>query len=163
MDLTKRADRLIKYKALLWLRVDQRCAFVATEVGSHSADVLGISEKKMIEIEVKTSIQDLRADAKKYTKHGNYLKIGIYANYSYQVQWVPTHFYYAVPASLIEQAREYLDGKEGFDKYGIINAEEFKVVKRAQWLHKNEPSSHVKFVCALRMGSELIRFHEAWI
>lgn len=68
MKLEKSDALKLKYEALRWLRLEQRCAFIATEVGAFSADALD-----------------------------------------------------------------------------------------------REPSSRAKFVTALRMGSELIRFHEAWL
>lgn len=158
MKFEKREDKKIKYKALYWLRIEQRCAFIATEVGNFAADVLGVSEKKMIEIEVKITKADLLNDRKK-DKHRVYNGIfGI----EWSKQWKPTHFYYAVPSELVETCQKYLADNQ-FTMYGIINADDFTVVKRAAWIHKNEPSSHVKFKVALRMGSELLRFHEAWL
>ena len=135
-----------------------RCPFIATEVGAFSADVLGISEKRMIEIEVKISLADLRADFSK-NKHWSYNRR---SDYSWDVQWIPNQFYYAVPEELVEPAKKLLVEK-GCDRYGIINSTDFTVVKRAGYLHKNLPTSHVKFSLALRMGSELIRFHESWV
>ena len=159
MKFEKRKDRIIKSQALHWLRLKQRCAFIATEVGDFQADVLGINEAKMIEIEVKISKSDLLNDIKKY-KHQNYN--GTQYGSQWQKRWIPTHFYYAVPSELIQDCKEYLE-KHKLDKYGIINTAVFSVEKRAQWLHKNEPDSKAKFILALRMGSELLRFHEAWL
>lgn len=158
MKFEKREDRKIKYQALHWLRIKQRCCFIATEVGAHSADVLGVSEKKMIEVEVKISKADLVNDFKKH-KHSVYVEDS-YG--SWQQQWIPTHFYYAVPSALVEEAKRLIESKMRHN-YGVIDTDTFEVVKRAKWLHKREPSAHIKFVVALRMGSELIRFHEAWL
>jgi len=69
MNLEKALSRQIKYKALLWLRIDQRCAFIASEVGGYNSDCLGVNEKKMIEIEVKTSMEDLKRDFSKHKHH----------------------------------------------------------------------------------------------
>lgn len=159
VKLEKRKDRTIKYQALRWLRIEQRCAFIATEVGAFNADVLGVNEKKMIEVEVKISKADLFDDIKKH-KHQNYT--GKYGT-SFDKQWIPTHFYYAVPSELVEDCKKYFE-KYSLENYGIIDADAgFSVVKRAGWLHKTEPNSNAKFRLALRMGSELLRFHEAWI
>lgn len=160
MKFTKREDRVIKYKALYWLRIKQRCSFIATEVGGWSADVLGANEKKMIEVEVKINKPDLLKDIQK-PKHRHYTD-NIGWGGQWERRWIPTHFYYAVPARLVEDCRAYLT-KHKLDSYGIINTEEFEVVKRAAWLHKNEPDSKAKFTIALRMGSELLRFHEAFL
>lgn len=165
MKLEKSESLKIKYQAMLWLRLRQRCPFIATEAGPNSADVLGISEKRMIEIEVKTSKADFLADFRKY-KHKNYTG-QTYCGSAWDVQWIPNQFYYAVPDEMIDVCREILERKnssgESYEKYGLISAGSFTVVKRAKKLHDREPTSHAKFSLALRMGSELLRFHEAWI
>lgn len=168
MRIEKSAAMKAKFEALRWLRIDQRCMFIATEVGNYSADVLGISEKKMIEIEVKVTFEDFKNDFRKY-KHQLYNGVwnsseeGIARN-----QWIPTHFYFAVTPDLIEKVKDYLDSmnKEQYkrvDHYGVIDCSTWNVVKRAKWIHKNPPNNRVKCTTALRMGSELIRFHEAWL
>lgn len=159
MKFEKREDRKIKYQALYWLRIKQRCAFIATEVGGWQADVLGVNEKKMIEVEVKISKSDLLDDIKKY-KHKHYSEQN--CGTQWERRWIPTHFYYAVPLGLVDVCREYLQ-KHKLESYGIISSDDWSVVKRAKWLHEREPDSHAKFTLALRMGSELLRFHEAWV
>lgn len=161
MKFEKRKDRDIKYKALHWLRIKQRCAFIATEVGGWSADALGVNEKKMIEIEVKINKEDLINDFRK-PKHGHYHNKN-YGQYQWERQWIPNQFYYAVPADLVEICREYLKKRE-LESYGIIDVDSnFSVIKRAKPLHDRPPTSSAKFKIALRMGSELLRFHEAWL
>lgn len=156
MIFEKQISRKMKYQALYWLRIDQRCAFIATEAGEFSADCIGINEKKVVEVEIKISAEDLKNDFKK-PKHHYYRGD---SHYSLNNPWIPTHFYFAVPAELVDVAQEQLK-KHKCEEYGIINADGWIVVRRAKWLHKREPNSKVKFVLALRMGSELIRFHEA--
>jgi hypothetical protein len=158
MKFIKKEALKIKYDALYWLRIKQRCAFIATECGNFSADVLGINEKKIIEIEVKTNLADFKNDFKK-PKHQIYN--GTYG-LEWNQQWIPTHFYYMMPEEFIEDARKILEEK-GYKRYGIINSKDLSVIKRAGKLHDREPNSHVKFIVALRMGSELLRFHEAWL
>ena len=160
MRIEKSTTMKIKFEALKWLRLNQRCAFIATEAGAFSADVLGINEKRMVEVEVKVSIGDLKADFRKI-KHTNYSRQN-HDGYQWEMRWIPTHFYYAMPSEMVAEARTLLDAK-GYGNYGIICYEDWVIAKRAAWLHKREPDSHVKFVLALRMGSELIRFHEAWL
>jgi hypothetical protein len=156
----------MKFDALRWLRIDQRCMFIATEVGSYSADVIGINEKKMVEIEIKISMQDFKNDFKK-SKHLQYTTYepdgGM--NYAWYKAWVPTHFYFAVPKIMVDDVKAYLETAKAprAKDYGIIQAEDWSVIKRAKWIHKNPPNSRAKATCALRMGSELIRFHEAWV
>lgn len=162
MKLEKLPARKAKAKIFYWLRLDQRCAFIATECGGWSADVLGVNEKKLIEVEIKVSKSDLLGDHRKH-KHAYYnKKMSAYGFSEYEHRWYPTHFYYAVPEKLVETCREFLE-KNGFVNYGIIDVDAMKVIKRAGWLHKNEPSNHVKYSIGLRMCSELLRFHEAWI
>lgn len=160
MILEKAESRKIKHRALLWLRLDQRCAFIATEAGGYNSDALGVNEKKMIEIEVKTSLEDLKNDFKKH-KHSQYFRRqGDAVDFTSNNQWVPTHFYFCVTPDLVDQTKELIE-KMGYNSYGVLNGETMKVEKRAKPLHTREPNSKVKFILALRMGSELIRFHEA--
>lgn len=173
MELAPKHSQRIKYEALRWLRIEQRCAFIATEVGPFCCDALGANEKKMVEVECKTSLSDLRADFKK-PKHIAYGKDEReYGLSGWNKQWQPTHFYYAVTPELVEPCRALLNAHK-VPKYGIIECgmqelepgsvhTTFTVVKRADWLHKTPPGSHAKYTIALRMGSELLRFHAAWI
>jgi hypothetical protein len=158
MKLEQSASRKLKYRALYWLRVEQRCPFIATEVGPFAADVLGINEKKIVEVEVKVSLADLKADFRKQ-KHLGYRPEAVY---KWDQQWIPNQFYFAVPAELVEKAKFECE-ERGFGAYGVISLDGFTVIKRAKKLHDREPTSQVKFRTALRMGSELLRFHEAWI
>lgn len=160
MKIEKSESLYLKYMALKWLRIEQRCMFIATEVGAYSADVLGINETKMVEVEVKVTMEDFKNDFKKY-KHDMYS--GYFSESEHQ--WVPTHFYFAVPDRMVSMAQDFLEtrSEKAKDCYGLISMKDWKVVKRAKWLHKNKPNNRVKCTTALRMGSELIRFHEAWL
>ena len=126
-------------------------------MGEFNADCLGVNEKKIIEVEIKTSREDLKNDFRKY-KHSLYNKTyeEIYR------QWIPTHFYYCIPEEMIEYCKNCLTVNK-YDNYGIISQTGYNVIKRAKPLHSKEPNTHIKFKLALRMGSELIRFHEAWL
>lgn len=163
MKIEKSAAMRAKFEALRWLRLDQRCMFIATEVGNYSADVLGCNEKKLIEMEVKVSFEDFKNDFRK-PKHQQYSG-AYFDDHAWYAQWVPTHFYFVVPAELVDRVKEYLETAKAprAKDYGVICLEDWKVVKRAKWLHKREPNNRVKCTMALRMGSELIRFHEAWL
>lgn len=163
MKLQKSDALKMKYEALYWLRIKQRCMFIATEVGNYSADVLGVNEEKLIEIEIKISFEDFKNDFKK-PKHNQYSQVWG-DGYEWYKQWVPTHFYFAVPQELVEPVKAYLETAKGprAKDYGVISLTGWTVIKRAKWLHKNKPNNRVKSACALRMGSELIRFHEAWL
>lgn len=147
-----------KASALRWLRLEKRCAFIATEVGTFSADALGINEKRMIEVEIKISIQDFKADFRK-PKHSVYNKD---YEMNWGTAWIPNQFYFAVKPEMVEEAKSLLTNR-GREKYGLLLIDTFQVAKRAHALHDREPSTKVKFGCALRMGSELIRYHDALI
>jgi hypothetical protein len=159
MDISKSETRKIKHRALCWLRLKKKCPFIATEVGGFNADVVGVTEKDLVEIEVKVSIEDLKADLRK-EKHRYYNNETTFISHS--APWIPTHMYYAVSADLVDKTVELFEQRK-LVNYGIINGENFQVVKNAKRLHKKQPCQSVKFKIALRMGSELIRFHEAWI
>jgi len=150
----------IRTNCLEWLRLQQRCAFVATEVGSFNADVFGVSEKKSFELEIKISVSDLKQDFKKY-KHRYYN--GEQYGSNYQTDWHPSHFYFVVPESILSDAKEYVAKHPHGFKYGVICAETMTVHKNPKRLHEREPSSKVKFQIALRMGSQLIRFHRDFV
>lgn len=162
MKYQKAKAREMKYRALLWLRLDQRCAFIATESGGYNSDVIGVNEKKLIEIEIKVSHEDLKKDFAKQKHHHYYHANPESHDFTKANRWVPTHFYFAVPTDLVESAKLLIE-KKGFEPYGVIDADTWTVVKRAGWLHKRPPESAVKFIIALRMGSELLRFHEAML
>lgn len=150
----------LKFEALKWLRWQQRCPWMATEVGEWNADVLGCNSKKMIEIEIKISYSDMRNELHK-PKHHFYgaTKDSIIKS---QARWVPNQFYFAVPDDLIAKAVEFSETKFG-GSYGVISLTEFKVYKRARVLHDRPPDQRVILTTSLRMGSELIRFWEAWL
>ena len=152
----------IKTACLTWLRLEKRCAFIATEVGAYNADVLGVSEKQMIEIEVKVTIEDLRADFRK-SKHDYYSKKEIDESRYYETRWYPTHFYFCLPKRLIPQALEYLSTRPSAEKYGVIQFEGMEIIKRPKKMRVNEIDSHVKFTIALRMGSQIIRMMRDWV
>lgn len=167
MKIHKSQVSKMKYQALYWLRIKQRCMFIATEAGEFSADVLGINEEKMIEVEVKVTMQDFKNDFKKYKhdRYSGYWSDGV-------CQWVPNRFYYAVPEKMVPAVKQFLlekselgsfSKREKLKDYGIIQLEGWEVIKRAGWLHKNKPTNRVKCALALRMGSELLRFQEAWL
>lgn len=162
MVLEKQESRKIKCGALFWLRVRQRCAFIATEAGGYASDCLGINEKRMIEIEVKTNLDDVKADFKKH-KHRQYFYRETDAiDITSSNRWIPNHFYFAVPTELVEKTKEMIISN-GYEPYGVINSDTWNIERRAKWLHHRAPCAEVKYILALRMGSELIRFHEAWI
>jgi len=114
------------------------------------ADVLAISMdlKKSIEIEVKVSISDLKADFKnKVDKHSN-VENGKWMN--------PNYFLIAIPENLLTKTLDILKDKNS--KYGIITVSEegvIKIVKRANKLNLSE-NNKLKHYLDLRINNQLI-------
>lgn len=146
-------------EALCWLRYAKRLPIVATEVGTFNADVIGMNTSMCIEVEVKKSISDLRAEFKnKVSKHH------VYKNADapdYRSSYVPNYLYYFAPAEMAEKAEEVLRDqapkaglavlKHSFHKtQGIV-----EVVKRPSKLHGNKPSLRFVQAAVMRMASEI--------
>lgn len=148
----------LKTEALCWLRFGKKMEYVCTEGGYWEADVLGLSEKFAIEVEVKMSRQDLKREFRsKASKH--YLYNNVDGSPSKQV---PNYFYFYVPAELEAAAMEII-GSE-CPKAGLAIYEPFgwardgkktRVAKRPTKLHDTPPTSNFIHTVLLRMGSEL--------
>lgn len=154
----KSAD--LKTEALCWLRFGKKLDYICTEGGYWSADVLGVSEEFAIEVEVKVSIADLRAEFRnKKTKHYYYANT--------KGGWVPNFFYFAVPLELAEKTVEIV--KELAPKAGVLAYQypherpgmRMRVVKRPTSLHDKKPDKRLVRAAMLRMGSELCNLHIA--
>lgn len=151
--------RELKTEALCWLRYVKRMPIVATEVGGWNADVLGLNNKSSIEVEVKVSKSDLKAEFRnKRAKH--YLYGGAGTNF------VPNYFYVLVPEDLKDAALEVLETQN--QKYGLIvyhkqtwgrPGEKCEVVRRASRLHDGPPSRKMVQAGIERMSSEICNFH----
>lgn len=157
----------LKTEAIAWLRYIRRCHLVCTEVGPYNADCWGLSDGRLVEVETKISIADLKADFRK-GKHARY------ALDQQKYYGVPNTFYFCVPAELQTKALELLDKLEPLcyvkpgpvaavvKKYGLLVYEEasvlgrhLTVVKKAGFIHKNAPSAGTVRVAEMRMASEL--------
>lgn len=112
MDMTER----LTYIGLSWLKFDKRCDVVCTEVGRHYIkDVCGIvidqegRAAEMIEIEVKTSLSDVRADFRnKAYKHELYA-----AGKS-----CPNYLYFLVAPNIATEATAIVKAEN--PKYGVL-------------------------------------------
>jgi len=122
------------YAAVCWLRYQKNCDIVCTELGNHwLKDACGIYINREdgkpaleIEIEVKSSLSDLRRDfIEKKNKHGRY-KQG--------ERGTPNYMYYLVPTSMIDKTKEIIKGLN--PSYGILefNAEKFLDKKYPIWV-----------------------------
>jgi len=96
----------IKYAVASYFRYERQAALVSTErpiygVTAGVPDVLVcMPNRKLVEIEVKVSMSDFRADAKKYK--WKYMKSEWAKNKG------PSQFYYAVPTKLVEKVKAEL-------------------------------------------------------
>lgn len=152
-------------EALAWLRYGKRMPIVCTEAGKWNADVLGMNSKICIEVEIKHSISDLRADFRnKAHKHFLYKE----ANPDDGTGWsgsIPNFFYFLTPAELKDKALEIINDKAPYagllirsmPAYNRFAAgkDNMRVVKVPQKLHKEPPSRGLVHSAAMRMGSEI--------
>lgn len=149
----------LKAAGLAWLRFGKKMPIVCSEVGRWNSDVLGIDRTQSIEIEVKTSKSDIKADFKnKVAKHWSYGHVGSATN------WIPNRFYFLVPQDLADDAVEILGqhnpkigvlsflGEDGIERW---SRDIIEVRKKAHALHTAPPSAYMKQGALLRMGSEL--------
>ncbi len=156
----------LKTECLAWLRYLRRCDIVCTEVGKYASDVWGLTAVRLIEIETKISLSDLKADFKKH-KHQLYNRYAIEEGHRSQI---PNSFYFAMPEDLVEKAKAFLATVELpiAKKYGIIRIENPEqwvggttlgrsaaVIIKAGVLHSQPPNPHTREVALMRSASEL--------
>lgn len=152
---------VLKAVALGWLRYGKRLPIVCSEVGRWNADVLGVSPTVAIEVEVKVSKSDLRAEFKnKQAKHY------IYAN-AMEKSYAPNYFYFLVPAHLGTEAQKIAE--EAAPKAGVLSYDSevaagyhrdaVSVVKRATKLKQGAPPRALLTAAMLRCSSELCGLH----
>jgi hypothetical protein len=86
----------LELMAMVWLRTEKRCEIVLRERSPRSyqcgqPDVLGITPSRyMVEIEVKRSVSDFRADAKKASRR----------NREFYAEYQPRQFFYFMPEEI---------------------------------------------------------------
>lgn len=136
-----------------YLRYSVNLPLVCTEVGNWSADVMGASKTRLVEVEIKKSLSDLRAEfRRKRGKHSYYRTVGSPS--------APKYFYFCLPESLIERAQPIIE--EGFPQAGILSFREgagtrghISSYKKAQALHRHPPDERILSAMVMRMSSEL--------
>jgi hypothetical protein len=174
----------LKLAALHWLRFQKQLNYVATECGHWSADVIGCDDRDLVEIEVKVSLSDLRAEFRnKVEKHEYYpdplAKIeainktatASWGKKSTNLEkcWYPTHMYFLVTKELAQDALEIVNAV--CPKYGImyfynhrgdssVNSHHIHVLKSARMLRKKGVAEAVRDKVASRMASELINLKD---
>lgn len=164
----------IKRTLLNYYRFDQGL-YVATEVNTARgiADVVAVSKdlSKVIEVEVKVSISDLKNEVtSKELKHKVLNEIfKTKENFSY---FSPNYFYFALPEELIDKAVPIIEKLGNF--YGIISiGDSYRtrfagkyyslnkrtVVKKAKRIHKNVLSQNNFKTFLQRVTSELVTLY----
>lgn len=106
----------LTYASICWLRYKKGCDLVGTEIGSsYLMDACGVKLDndgnifQAIEIEVKISVSDLRADfANKQKKHANYA----------EGKRCPNYLYFVVHPDIAEFAKEFIPKQN--KNYGIM-------------------------------------------
>jgi len=145
-------DITVFYRTLayMWLRYEQGCYVITFERHPYSdrvnakPDVLGLTKRKrLIEIELKVSLVDMKKDLQK--PH----RLGIVNDIGRQLPSSPSHLYYMVPAHLVGDATTILPPYTGIisphpfmrDAYSGFPA--VAVHRRSTALHDNPVSTRV--------------------
>lgn len=155
-----------------WFRFGKQYHYVAREVGEFASDILASNGRTVVEVEIKVSKSDFRADWKK-DKHRIYKKrihvhTHTYPN-GYKIKYdqpIPNQFYFACPGSMKKFAIEQVKTKQ--PEYGIIILEDssestelkkLKVIKRAKFMHRKPPEPKLLERLVARMSSDLANVH----
>lgn len=158
-------------EALCWLRFGKRLPVVCTEAGNWNADVIGLNSAMCIEVEVKKSIADLRAEFKnKPHKHYVYANAGQLDRRT-SSGYVPNYFYFFIPEELADKARPIVEEKA--PKAGIAvrkhparspfgaGKRNIYILKRPQKLHDRAPSAVFLRSAVMRMATQVCTFRLA--
>lgn len=152
--------------ALMWYWRFKRQKVVIDEL--NGMDIAVYDKTNLMDIEIKISKADLRADKKKH-KHKRYLTGPIHEFDRYRLN--PTHFYFCVPPDLKEAALEEI--RIINPKYGLIisngNCWTTSVAKSAKrlWVSKHTPTPYcpdktenILWDIAMRCGAKLCSMYE---
>jgi len=136
----------LKAIAANYLRYQKHCILVISErdLGSISSpDVLAVTkDRRLIEIEVKISLDDFKKDAKK--KKWGFFKFG--EKYGFKTTTFANQFYYIVPPNLKEKALEFIaHEKIGLLSYGndisvYTKLPEVEIIKKCGKIHDGKLS-----------------------
>ena len=155
----------LKEAALYFLRFERSMTHIATEFGQYSADVVGATSDRLIELETKISLGDLRNDFKK-DKHRRYLKASDDCDFDYNHQDMPNYFYFMVPPALADEAVRLCEEHNKY--YGVVIysgdqehhwINRWKVVRRGKRMHTRKPNEKCLSRIAARMATEIVVAH----
>ena len=152
---------ILKDAGFSWLRFEKQMVYVATECGQWNSDLLAADEERVIELEIKVSVSDLRAEFKK-PKHAHYSSDESLRPKGWKRhRWsVPNLFLFLVPASLAPEADAMCEANN--PNYGVLSydweapvGERVRSFRKAQRLHSDPPDKEVYRTIAKRMASDL--------
>lgn len=145
--------------ALFYFFAYRQYPITATECGAFYADFIAVKNKKLIEVEIKTSIADLKKDFTLKSKHDIYKSFDASKD---EKVWIPRRFYICVPKTIQKAAETVLKSEN--QKYGLLiykNIKETDIsdrifeMKSAGTIHHNclTPEAIEKIAC--RMSRDL--------
>ena len=159
-------SKIIKTALMCHYRFEKQFPYVATECLKYS-DINALNDRCLVEVEVKISKSDLKAEFKtagnKHTKH-----FILYCNPNCRpLAIIPNYYYICVPEELKKDAIDIV--KEINPKYGVLVCSyiggSYKIVcaKPARKLHPNKPHPRVYNLVAKRITSELITLRAKYL
>lgn len=150
-------------------RFERKFQYTCTEFDF--ADIIMSNSEELIEIEVKISYSDLKNETKKSEKIRKH-KLNNSIGKPIKNEYIPNHFYFAMPYELT-QKKEVIDYITSLnDKYGIISVTpvyskyhkkyvyDIRYIKRAKKLHDNIVSNDLLNRIIKRLSSENIGLRE---
>lgn len=150
----------IKLCLMAYYKFINKYIYVCTEAINH-ADVIAVNKSKLVEIEIKTSKSDLKADFKK-PKHRLYLNAETNVK-TKLTRIIPNEYYFCTTKELQEDALKLIE--EYNNKYGLLICntygfigENIQVIKKAKSLHKQIPKQSYFDIIVKRMGNMIINF-----
>jgi hypothetical protein len=154
-------------EALAWLRYSKKMPIVVTESGMN-ADVLGISGDLVLEVEVKTSVSDARAEFRnKVHKHSIFRQM--WEQGGGRTTYCPNFWYMFVDEGIAPKVLELVEEhapyagvmvrryparyEYGAGKMNIVSA------RRARKIHPNPPRPMFARTAIMRQSSEICGWH----
>lgn len=154
-------------EALAWLRYSKKMPIVVTESGMN-ADVLGLSGDMVLEVEVKTSVSDARAEFRnKVHKHAIFHQL--WEQGGGRTTYCPNFWYMFVDKDISEKVLELVEEhapyagvmvrlaparyQYGAGKTNIVSA------RRARKIHANPPRPMFARTAIMRQSSEICGWH----
>ncbi len=114
MPEIKWTEKLIRLALFRYCKLKRNAHYLAHAVCDN--DFVAVINNSVYEFEIKTSIVDLKNEAKKFTKLE---KHKYYASRYVESGFYPHYFYFAVPKELVEKTVEFCN--EYYPAYGVIS------------------------------------------